>query len=55
MKAGGKLQIIVLDHASRDVWGDIKGVVGLKEWRNGIKLVPLRWLEANTGESSYME
>jgi hypothetical protein len=45
MKAEGKLQVIVLDHASRDVWGDSAGVVGLKEWREGIKLVPMRWLE----------
>ena len=52
MKAERKLQIIVLDHASRDVWGDIAGVVGLKEWRDGIKLVPMRWLEANTDGSS---
>ncbi|KQO15100.1 hypothetical protein ASF11_10930 [Acidovorax sp. Leaf76] len=44
-KAEGKLQVIVLDHASRDVWGDSEGVVGLKEWREGIKLVPMRWLE----------
>lgn len=47
-KAEGKLQVIVLDHASRDVWGQIPGVVGLNEWRDGIKLVPMRWLEANT-------
>ncbi|MCA2025492.1 DUF3732 domain-containing protein [Enterobacter sp. K16B] len=40
----GKLQLIVLDHAPREVWGDIDGVVGLPEWRNGIKLVPVKWL-----------
>lgn len=44
LKADGKLQLIVLDHASRDVWGDIPGVVGLHEWRDGVKLVPMRWL-----------
>lgn len=44
LKAEGKLQLIVLDHASRDVWGDIPGVVGLREWRDGIKLVPMKWL-----------
>ncbi|MGB4359724.1 MAG: DUF3732 domain-containing protein, partial [Rhodoferax sp.] len=44
LKADGKLQLIVLDHASRDVWGDIPGVVGLREWRDGIKLVPMKWL-----------
>jgi hypothetical protein len=32
------------DHASRDVWGNVEGVVGLPEWRNGIKLVPTEWL-----------
>lgn len=40
----GKLQLIVLDHASRDVWGGIDGVVGLPEWRGGTKLVPMEWL-----------
>jgi hypothetical protein len=43
--AKGKLQLIVLDHASRDVWGDVEGVVGLPEWRNGVKLVPMEWLK----------
>lgn len=44
LDAKGGLQLIVLDHASRDVWGDIDGVVGLPEWRNGDKLVPMTWL-----------
>ncbi len=44
LNAEGKLQLIVLDHASRDVWGDIPGVVGLREWRDGVKLVPMKWL-----------
>ncbi|GLT21507.1 hypothetical protein GCM10007933_09590 [Zoogloea oryzae] len=43
-EAAGGLQLIVLDHASHDVWGDIDGVVGLTEWRNGDKLVPMTWL-----------
>jgi hypothetical protein len=47
LKAKGKLQIIVLDHASRDVWGDIPGIVGLRDWRNGIALVPKKWLDKN--------
>lgn len=42
--AQGRLQLIVLDHASLDVWGDVQGVVGLPEWRNGVKLVPMEWL-----------
>ncbi len=48
LKAQGKLQVIVLDHAGRDVWGEIPGVVGLKEWRDGIKLVPMKWLSDNS-------
>lgn len=50
LQAKGKLQVIVLDHASRDLWGDIPGVVGLKEWRNGIKLVPMKWLQGDDEE-----
>jgi hypothetical protein len=52
LKAEGKLQVIVLDHASRDVWGEIPGVVGLKEWRDGIKLVPMKWLTENTDNAA---
>jgi hypothetical protein len=44
LDANDGLQLIVLDHASHDVWGDIDGVVGLPEWRNGAKLVPMAWL-----------
>ncbi|EBE2788722.1 DUF3732 domain-containing protein [Salmonella enterica] len=44
IKEKGKLQLIVLDHAPREVWGEIDGVVGLPEWRDGIKLVPMEWL-----------
>lgn len=40
----GKLQLIVLDHASSEVWGGIEEVIGLPEWRGGIKLVPMEWL-----------
>lgn len=42
--AEGKLQLIVLDHASSEVWGGIDGVVGLPEWRGPTKLVPMEWL-----------
>lgn len=50
LQAKGKLQVIVLDHASRDLWGDIPGVVGLKEWRDGTKLVPMKWLEGDADD-----
>lgn len=42
--AKGKLQIIVLDHAPREVWGSIGDVVAREEWRGGVKLVPEIWL-----------
>jgi hypothetical protein len=41
----GKLQVIVLDHAPRDVWGSIENVVEFEEWRDGLKLVPMEWLK----------
>jgi hypothetical protein len=44
LREKGTLQLIVLDHASREVWGGIDGVVGLTEWRGGTKLVPMEWL-----------
>ncbi|OQS30430.1 DUF3732 domain-containing protein [Chromobacterium violaceum] len=46
-EAKGKLQLIVLDHASRSVWGNIEGIVGPREWREGVKLVPMKWLDAD--------
>jgi Protein of unknown function (DUF3732) len=40
--ANGRLQIIVLDHASEDVWGGLDGVGLTEEWR-GRGLVPEEW------------
>jgi hypothetical protein len=42
--AKGRLQVIVLDHAPREVWGDITNVVAFEEWREGVKLVPTNWI-----------
>ena len=42
--AKGALQIIVLDHASREVWGGIPNIVDFEEWRDGVKLVPPEWI-----------
>ncbi|WP_448208514.1 DUF3732 domain-containing protein [Azospirillum sp. sgz302134] len=41
--AKGRLQIIVLDHAGEDVWGDLPGVELIEEWREDA-LVPYNWL-----------
>ncbi|GGH00201.1 DUF3732 domain-containing protein [Silvibacterium dinghuense] len=42
--ATGRLQIIVLDHADDDVWGNIPGVQLTEEWR-GKALVPGEWTD----------
>ncbi len=42
--AKGALQVIVLDHAGRDVWGNVHGVHLVEEWRGGGALVPKSWL-----------
>ncbi|CAH2030175.1 protein of unknown function [Trichlorobacter ammonificans] len=43
--ADGRLQVIVLDHAPRDVWGDVGNVTAPEEWREGRKSVPVEWVE----------
>ena len=39
----GAWQCIVLDHADGDIYGDIKGVHEVANWRNGEKLIPEEW------------
>ena len=39
----GQLQIIVLDHATDTVWGDVDGLTIAAQWRDGAKLVPDNW------------
>lgn len=39
----GRLQIIVLDHADSDVWGELDGIHLVDEWR-GHGLVPTAWI-----------
>ncbi|MCG5078496.1 DUF3732 domain-containing protein [Paraburkholderia tagetis] len=36
----GKLQIIVLDHAGPNVWGELDAVTLVEEWRGDEYLVP---------------
>jgi hypothetical protein len=50
--AGGRLQAIVLDHAGRDVWGEIAGVTLVEEWRGDIMLVPTSWITGSDSRSS---
>lgn len=44
ISSNGGLQIIVLDHAGRDVWGEVEGVHLVEEWREGRALIPQSWL-----------
>ncbi len=39
----GAWQCIILDHADKDIYGDIEGVYEVEEWRNGKKLIPEAW------------
>lgn len=43
-RSNGNLQIIVLDHAGSEVWGNLEGVTLVEEWRGNDKLVPIEWL-----------
>lgn len=43
-KTKGRLQIIVLDHANEEVWGGLKNVYLVEEWR-GKGLVPEAWVK----------
>lgn len=44
VRAKGRLQVIVLDHAGIDVWGEIEGVTLAQEWRGNETLVPAEWI-----------
>jgi len=50
MRARGRMQVIILDHAGPDVWGEILGVTLTEEWRGEKKLVPVEWLPGRQGE-----
>lgn len=44
-KFEGRLQIIVLDHADRNAWGKVQGVVGVANWRDDEDfLIPAAWI-----------
>jgi hypothetical protein len=42
--SNGRWQAVVLDHAAANVWGTVKGVHLVEEWRGGNKLIPDSWL-----------
>jgi hypothetical protein len=43
----GKFQIIVVDHATDEIWGKMKGIHKVDDWRGNNKLVPQAWIESN--------
>ncbi|MGL3823001.1 DUF3732 domain-containing protein [Sphingopyxis sp. R3-92] len=50
-KLNGALQIIVLDHADQNAWGDLDNVKGIETWRNDSDwLIPQHWINAGSGE-----
>lgn len=49
VRAKGRLQAIVLDHAGPDVWGEIEGVALAEEWPGSVALVPPAWLSPKDG------
>jgi hypothetical protein len=42
-QAKGRLQAIVLDHASEPIWRGLGGIHLVEDWRNGRTLVPKQW------------
>lgn len=40
----GHLQVIILDHADKSVWGGVENIHLVDEWRGLRKLVPLDWI-----------
>lgn len=50
-KFEGRLQIVVLDHADKNAWGDVEGVVGVTNWRDDEDfLIPTAWIPARADE-----
>lgn len=43
----GQFQILVLDHAASDIWGDIDGIHEVAEWTGDKALIPQNWIDNN--------
>lgn len=43
----GNFQILVLDHASSDIWGEIEGIHEVAEWIGTEALIPQCWINDN--------
>ena len=39
-----QLQIIVMEHADEDIWGEFDNITLVKRWRGDEKLIPIEWI-----------
>lgn len=52
-KLNGALQIIVLDHADHNAWGELENVKGIETWRNDSDwLIPQHWIGTGNGDQA---
>lgn len=40
-----ELQIIVLEHADEDIWGELENITLVERWRGNDKLIPVEWYD----------
>ncbi|SDL66174.1 Protein of unknown function [Dendrosporobacter quercicolus] len=43
-KAKSELQIIVMEHADEDIWGEFDNITLVERWRGSNKLIPVEWI-----------
>jgi len=43
-KAKSELQIIVMEHADQDIWGEFEDITLVERWRGSSKLIPIEWM-----------
>jgi len=44
-----EFQIIVMEHADEDIWGEFENITLVERWRGNDKLIPIEWI-SNIGE-----
>lgn len=45
--SNSNIQIIVTEHAEKEIWQDIENVKLVERWRNGLKMIPEDWIDNN--------
>ncbi|MBW4843963.1 MAG: DUF3732 domain-containing protein [Lachnospiraceae bacterium] len=46
-KAKSELQIIIMEHADEDIWGEFEDIMLVERWRGSDKLIPIEWMKKN--------